>query len=111
MQGMAVMLVNSWINLPSQVATAPVLVAVADANLRIDVAAALVCGGRRIVLARSGAQLSALLPSVEIVIAEPQLLAAVRPRVRPVLERVRVLMIHEASDVDAVVSAALRMAV
>jgi hypothetical protein len=101
------MLHQGWVHLPYLVATTPVLVAIADAPLRIEVAAALVCNGFRIVLARTGAQLTALLPSAAIVIVDGKLLAAVRPAARARLERVRVLHIADPEEIDGVLAAAL----
>jgi hypothetical protein len=85
---------------------APVLIAIGEPTLRIEVAAALVVSGFRIVLARTGSQLAALLPSVAVVVTDGRLLAAAAPRARRALERVRVLPIDAAEEVDAVVAAA-----
>jgi hypothetical protein len=85
---------------------APVLIAIGEPTLRIEVAAALVVNGFRIVLARTGRQLVALLPSAAVVVADDRLLAAAAPRARRALERVRIVAIDDADEVDAVVAAA-----
>src|SRR5262245_34084955 len=70
-----------------------VLVALADATARVHVSAALVVAGLRILIARSAAQVSALMPAAEVVVADARLLGGLRLPARNLLGAVPLLLL------------------
>jgi hypothetical protein len=101
------MLETGWVRIPSLVNLSPVLVAIGDAPLRVDLAAALVARGLRILIARTGAQLTKLVPSASVVIVDGAMLAGLAPGARRALARVTLVPIFDHDEIAAVVAAAL----
>jgi hypothetical protein len=89
---------HRWVHLPDAGALPPVLVAVRDATLRIEISAALVCRGVRIVLARNAAQAQTLLRATEIVIADTRLLGDLDLRARHALRGVALIALCDGSS-------------
>jgi hypothetical protein len=96
---------HRWVHLPNAGALPPVLVALRDATQRIEISAALVCRGVRIVLARNAAQAQTLLRATEIVIADTRILADLDLRARQALRAVALIAIDDGCpDARAVAS-------
>lgn len=88
-------LTHRWSRVPAEHPAAPVLVGVADADARIGITAALVAAGCRVVLARTSAQAEALLPTVDVIVADARLLGGVRV---PSLRSTRVLLLARVGE-------------
>lgn len=67
---------GSWARLPAEPPAPPILVALADADARIRVAAGLVAAGCRVIVARSAGQAAAHLASVDAVVTDARVAGA-----------------------------------
>ncbi len=63
-----------WVHAPKSTWRSPILVAVVDAAARVEIAAALVGTGLRILIARNALQARTMLRAVEVMIADGRLL-------------------------------------
>lgn len=96
-----------WVHRPDAGTLPPVLVALRDATLRIEISSALVCRGVRIVLARNAAQAQTLLRATEIVIADTRLLSELDLRARHALRGVALIAIADGSTAALAIAADL----
>ena len=100
-------LVGRWARVPAARPATPVLVGLTDPTARVEVSAALVAAGCRIVLARSAAQAEPLLAAVDLVVADTRILGAQRPAAQQTLLSLPVLLLAGAAELTHEVQARL----
>jgi len=84
-----------WRTMPLGRPRAPLLLAVRDPALRVELAAALVLVGHRVVLARTPAETAALARGAEVVVADARLVAGAGLATRQLLRKVVYIAVCE----------------